>query len=340
MYYLRQMPRILVTTAEASLLLATLFSLGRMSRHNELSAMNSAGRSVFRVLLPLLVCGLWCSLAMLAMNYQFAPEAQRIKDEMRNLANKSTGSDPAVLNVLYRNREALRTWYLYSVPYDLREDNPMSDVYIWQQNAAGELIECDFARTAFWVPETGVWRFRDVVHFAYTDPATGKRLRSANRTEVSQMEKTAWRETPGGMLNDKLNADYLGVPTLLSSLKGRESLPEKVIARYETVLQWRFALPLRCFLIVLLAAPLGIVASRRNVMAGVSSALGIFVVVFFLSTMLLKSGEGNYLPPFIAAWGVNILFAAIGIGLFWFRSRNRLAPALNPLLWFRKADAA
>ena len=111
-----------------------------------------------------------------------------------------------------------------------------------------------------------------------------------------------------------------------------------MIARYETVLQWRFALPMRCFLIVLLAAPLGIVASRRNVLGGVSSALGIFVTVFFLSTMLLKSGEGGYLPPFVGAWGVNLIFAATGLTLFWFRSRNRPPLQLNPLTWFRRAS--
>jgi lipopolysaccharide export LptBFGC system permease protein LptF len=210
----------------------------------------------------------------------------------------------------------------------------MSDVYVWQQNAAGDLVECDFARTAFWVPETGMWRLYQVVHYTFTGPEG--RLANPVRTEVPVLEKTGWRETPGGMLNDKLNADFLGVPTLLSCLKGRASLPEKAIARYETDLQWRFALPFRCFLIVLLAAPLGIVASRRNVLGGVSAALGIFVTVFFLSTMLLKSGEGNYLPPWLAAWGVNVLFALIGIGLFWFRSRNRPPPSLNPLMWFRK----
>jgi lipopolysaccharide export LptBFGC system permease protein LptF len=179
-----------------------------------------------------------------------------------------------------------------------------------------------------------VWRFREVVHYAFSDDKG--RLKNPRRTESPLMEKTDWHETPGGMLNDKLNADYLGVPSLLSCLKSRETLPEKAIARYETDLQWRFALPFRCFLIVLLAAPLGIVASRRNVLGGVSAALGIFVAVFFLSTMLLKSGEGNYLPPWAAAWGINALFAAVGIVLFWYRSRNRAAPSLNPLTWFRR----
>lgn len=335
MYYLGQMPRILVSITEAALLLATLFALGKMSRHNELTAMNSAGRSVLRMLTPLLVFGLWCSLAMLAMNYQLAPEAQRVKEETRRNAGNKTARETAVYNVLYRNRDHLRTWYLHSVPYDLREDNPMQDVYVWQQNAAGDLDEAWFARSGLWIPETGDWRLYDITKYDYLDPATGTRRKDPRRTEIAYVEQKNWRESPGGMLSDKLDADYLGVPALLSCLKSRDTLTDKAIARYETALQWRFALPFRCFLIVLLAAPLGIVASRRNMMGGVSAALGIFIAMFFLSNMLLKSGEGSILPPFAAAWGINLIFALLGTLLFWYRSQNRPPPTLNPLQWFR-----
>ena len=330
MYYVSQMPLILVSITEAALLLATLYSLGKMSRHNELSAMHSAGRSVLRVLLPLLVCGLWASAAVLAMNYQFAPDAQRIKEETRGTRRGSAG-DTAVSNVLYRNREALRTWYLHSVPYDLRPDNPMHDVYVWQQNAGGEILKGWFARRAFWQPANGVWQFQQVIEYTFADPLTGKPLKHPQRTSLPLMEQKRWPETPGGMLSDKLDPDYLGVPGLLSVLKSRATLPDRIIAHYETILHWRFALPLRCFLIVLLAAPLGIAASRRNVLGGVSAALGIFIFIFFMSHLLLTSGRGAYLPPFIAAWGVNLVFAAAGILLLRYRSRNRLPLLFNPL---------
>ena len=334
LYYVSLMPVMLVDVTEAALLLATLFSLGKMSRHNELTAMHSAGRSVLRVLMPLLVCGLWVSVAVLAMNFQFAPDAVRIRDQTR-AGGGGAARPPSVFNILYRNREALRTWYLHSVPYDLRADNPMSEVYVWQQNAGGDITQCWFARRALWLPESGVWQFQHVVEYTFADPATGKPLARPRRTPLPFIEQKLWPETPGGMLSDKLDPNYLGVPGLLSALKSRASLPDKITARYETVLQWRFALPLRCFLIVLLAAPLGIAASRRNALGGVAAALGIYITVFFLSNLLLKAGEGAYLPPLLAAWSVNFLFAAAGIVLFWYRSRNRLALPLTPLRWGR-----
>lgn len=338
LFYIGQSPRILVVITESALLLATLYSLGKMSRHNELTAMISAGRSVFRVLLPVLVCGLWCSLAVLAMNYQLAPETKRMREETLGEAGSKLAKDTAVYNVLYRNRDGLRTWYLHRVPYNLREDSPMSDVYVWQQDAAGNIMEAFFARQALWVPETGVWRFSALVRYDFVDPSSGRQLDHPRRRELTSLsvEKSTWPETPGGMLSDKFDPDYLGVPGLLSALKSRTTLPEKVRARYLTALQWRFALPFRSFLMVLFAAPLGIVASRRNMLGGVSVAFGIFTLVYFLSIMFLKAGEGSYLPPFLGAWGVNLLFAVTGVCLFWSRSRNRAAPSLNPLRWFRR----
>ena len=58
-YYFTQVPQILVILLPVSLLLALLFCLGRMSRANEIVSMLTAGISVPRVLLPLIVLGLF-----------------------------------------------------------------------------------------------------------------------------------------------------------------------------------------------------------------------------------------------------------------------------------------
>jgi len=324
LYYAGQTPRIIVTVAEAALLLATLFSLGKMSRHNELSAYGTAGRSVLRSLRPMLLSALWVSLAVLAMNYHLAPEAERAKEEKeaRRKAGTDAARDTAVSNVLYRNRDARRTWCLHRVPYNLRSENPIQEVAVWQQNAAGDLTESWFARDGLWLAATGAWQLRQVVHFTFMDTA-GQPLRTPRRTELPGLTMTSWPETPAAMLSDKLDPEFLGVPGLLSCLKSRATLPDKAIAGYETTLQWRFALPFRCFLIVLLAAPLGIVASRRNVLGGVTAAIAIFMALRFLSTIVLKAGEGMYFSPAVAAWSVNLVFTAVGALLLWHRSHNR-----------------
>ena len=68
-FYWTQIPQVLVILLPVSLLLALLFSLGRMSRSNEIVSMLTAGVSVPRVVLPLLVIGLLTTGATLALNY-------------------------------------------------------------------------------------------------------------------------------------------------------------------------------------------------------------------------------------------------------------------------------
>ena len=57
-YYITQVPQVFIILLPVSLLLALLFSLGRMSRANEIVSMLTAGVSIPRVLLPLIGMGL------------------------------------------------------------------------------------------------------------------------------------------------------------------------------------------------------------------------------------------------------------------------------------------
>src|SRR6201981_1087400 len=75
-YYATQVPQILIILLPVSLLLALLFSLGRMSRANEIVSMLTAGVSLPRVLRPLIGMGLLTVAASMALNYSLAPHSE------------------------------------------------------------------------------------------------------------------------------------------------------------------------------------------------------------------------------------------------------------------------
>ena len=79
-------------------------------------------------------------------------------------------------------------------------------------------------------------------------------------------------------------------------------------------------------MVVLFAAPLGIVYSRRAVLGGVASSVGLFFVMIFATNFCLALGKGARLAPQIAAWLPNALFACIGLVLLYYRSTNRDLP--------------
>ena len=66
-YYIFYSPFVLILTLPIAMLLATLFSIGQLSRRNEITAMKSVGISLNRILLPVFLLGLLVSfLTMIA----------------------------------------------------------------------------------------------------------------------------------------------------------------------------------------------------------------------------------------------------------------------------------
>src|SRR6201999_1595000 len=75
-YYLTQIPQILVVLLPVALLLALLFTLGRLSRSNEIVSMLTAGVSLPRLLRPLLIIGFLTTATSTALNYSLAPHGE------------------------------------------------------------------------------------------------------------------------------------------------------------------------------------------------------------------------------------------------------------------------
>jgi lipopolysaccharide export system permease protein len=67
-FYFVQLPQVILFVLPVTLLLSLLYSLSRMSASNELISMLGTGRSMMRVLYPLFIIGLYCSLVCLVSN--------------------------------------------------------------------------------------------------------------------------------------------------------------------------------------------------------------------------------------------------------------------------------
>src|SRR5207302_3447851 len=111
-YYATQVPQVFVILLPVSLLLALLFSLGRMSRANEIVSMLTAGVSVPRVLLPLIGAGLLTVGASMALNYSLAPHAELARKNLFYIARGRQG--PLIQGQIFRNRTDARTWFIQS----------------------------------------------------------------------------------------------------------------------------------------------------------------------------------------------------------------------------------
>ena len=134
-----------------------------------------------------------------------------------------------------------------------------------------------------------------------------------------------WTETPFRITSSRMDAEQLSVPELREYLASNADFSEAQLAPFRTHLQHRWALPFTCFAVAFIAAPLGIVFSRRAVLASVAGSILIFFVFLFLMFFFLAMGKGNHLSPLVAGWTPDAALLVIGLYLIWLRSTNREA---------------
>lgn len=318
-YYKSQIPEIIVVTLPIGALLALLYSLTAMSRTNEIISMLGAGLSVNRILLPLFLVGLILVGATAYFNYESAPHAAMIKKEMLREIKRGEKISTGLSGHLYRNREDLRTWFIRRMTADYLR---LSDVQIVQQDEFGNITKQWYAKEASYDQITESWILSRGAKYVEMDDAGD----IVKQELVDEIVIPGWRETPWRIASSVMNPNYLSVPELEDYLKFNHDFPEQRLAPYRTQLHYRWALPWVCVLVVFIAAPMGIVYSRRGILGGVATAIGIFFSLVFVSSLFVALGKGNRIPPFVAAWGPMIAYFGIGLWLLWYRSTNRDLP--------------
>jgi len=304
-YYLVILPEPIVLILPLAVLLGILFCLSMLGRHNELLAMRANGLSVWRLATPFFVAGVAASLLSFWVNENFAPKS---RESAESLQRQMRGQPPTVkrMNFFFSNAEQKRDWYA-------REFDPttgeMSAAEFHTQTADGKPAMDVYARRVTWVANR--WQFESVriVH----PPAADVFVAATNFPFL--------KEDPNRMALESKQREEMTTTelrrfarALRGSGRGREA------AAYSFEMHRRYAMPLTCLIVVWLGVPLGMQVSRRGPMMGIGLALGLVIAFFILSRLTAPIGTAGRIEPWVAAWIPNILFGAVGVGLF-FRAR-------------------
>jgi len=318
-YYATQVPQVFIILLPVSLLLALLFTLGRMSRANEIVSMLTAGVSLPRVLLPLIGMGLLTVAASMVLNYSLAPHAELARKAF--LSGARARGEAYIEGQIFRNRTDARTWFVQNFRAG---SNAFNNVQVLQQDAHDNIVTSYVATTAFYRPETKTWDLENVkvVHYDRAGNITNEKIYSSLKIEH-------WSETPFRLGSANVRAEFLSLPELQEYLHFNSDFPATLLAPFRTHLQYRLALPWTCLVVVCIAAPLGIGYSRRGVLSSVAAAVVLVFSMNFLIHLFLALGEGDRVSPWIAAWTPNLLFAVIGLYLLYLRASNREAAGFH-----------
>lgn len=302
-FYLILLPSVLIYIVPVSLMLATLYSLAQLTRHNEITAMRASGVSLYRLVMPFVTTGIIASLSVMIIHEYLGSIAAFRSREFFTVVTKP--DEPGVLirhNIGHKNYTDHRDWYIgqfHSQEYFLRK------VTVTQQRT-NRTIQTKFnADTGQWLD--GRWWFTDVEIQRYNergDPV-GLPAFSARR------EMIEFNETPEDFLNEIKDPEELAAHEIHGYIRSHR-LSDQTEARLMVDFHHRLAMPWACLIVTMIGIPFGAQTARRGAFLGVALTLGLFFAYYALMNVALAMGKKMTIDPLLAGWLPNLVFFAVG----------------------------
>lgn len=308
-YFFYYIPGFMVQIVPIASLFGVLFSLGGLSKGNELIAMRSGGVDIYRIALPLFFTGLTICLSSLAFSELLVPKAEELKRHTKSVDICRHSEESADLN---RQNISMvgAEGQIYHIGSFAGSTNTMTDVLVLTFDANTRLKGRLDARSAKY--ENGQWIFFEGYQRTFDDAGVEIADQGFDRMAIPIPEK------PADFLKEKKEPDELNLLELAAyvrQLKRNGSDYHKELVTFYL----KFASPFGCVIMVVLGVPFG--WSMRK-FTGVIASVGICVLVAFtyIGGMQIGQhlGESGLVSPFLSVWVANVIFAVVGpILLVW-----------------------
>jgi lipopolysaccharide export system permease protein len=302
MSYLYFIPQLVYWGFPIAALVATVFTLGNMTRYQEITAAKAGGISFYRLAAPIVLIGALLSVAAVGVG-EVVPVANRMRAEV--LGERERFTTPFRMNFVFRTEEG-RTISATRLNAEARE---MSNVVVEGANRGGEVRVHQTASSAIWYPGTG-WALQDGFVRWFDDAG----------------EETAFSFAALRLLDvSELPEDFLVTPKEPDEMRYREL--ERFIAtveraggdasEYRVGLAQKISLPMAVLVIVLFGAPLSTSSKRGGTAFGVGISLAVTMVYLMMFKVGEAIGTSGAIDPLVAAWAPNAVFLIAGMLLFW-----------------------
>ena len=301
-YYSQLLPSVSVLILPACLLLAMLYSLSRLTRHSEITAMRAGGVSIYRVIMPFIGVGIAASLCAAFINEKVAPAAGwRAEQTLQHL---KAGRNE---NVFFARNLAVkivsRVWMVQKL--DLR-DYSMYNVELVEQRPDGSDETKYQAERALWLD--GRWWFMDVTVQSYKENGD----LAGPPAIILQKEMRHLRETPQTFLAEIKETRHLSSREMRRYLRTKKDVSGNTRARLLVDMHSRLAAPFTCLVVTLIGIPVGAHTGRKGAFAGILAAMSLFFVFYILQLAAQALGKQELIPAWIGGWLPILVFIAAG----------------------------
>jgi lipopolysaccharide export system permease protein len=286
----------------AAALFATVFTIGPLGRHSELTAAKAGGISFHRLVIPIFLASAVAAVA----NFYVGEYATRASAHQLELQKERQ-----VRGVTSRNNFVFRgdDGWTYTIRTLDTQRAVLQGLLLERPSRRVELAGLSVsADSATWSDAQHAWTLWGGAAHTFHDsagPATVRfasmRLRALKEPPrqllltPKQPEEMTWREL-GEYVNVMERAGY--------------DVRELVVKRW-----LKIALPVTCLVIAIFGAPLAVSAPRAGPAVGIAISLGTTITFLLFINLAIAAGKSGLVHPDLAAWVPNGIFLALGLVL-------------------------
>jgi LPS export ABC transporter permease LptF/LPS export ABC transporter permease LptG len=285
-------------------LVATLLSLGLLTKFNEITAMKTCGISLYRILIPILVLSGLVSFCSFYVQENILPDsnkrAEQVWSEILDMPARSYGNlDRRWL--LSRTKDRI-----YHYRYFDRNASAFSQISIFEI----EPISWSLEKRIF--SEKGYLEEQDLtLSDAWTRKFEGSMVAWFEKQETMLLSQT---EEKNYFLKEWEEPDQMSYGELKEYIRQIEERGFETL-KFKVDLNFKLTFPLASLIMALLGIPFAFSMGKRGALVGIGLSV-IIAIVFWGAIATFRSlGYVNYLSPFLAAWGPSLIFGAIGLYL-------------------------
>jgi LPS export ABC transporter permease LptF/LPS export ABC transporter permease LptG len=310
-HFLYRTPPFVYQGLHIVVLMSTILLFLGLSRSNELTALKAGGMSLYRVSLPIFALAGLVTLGALGFQERLLPTLNQraVEVDEAKIKRRTLPQLQKRTQIWYRGQDdrsgESRIYHIDLLDPASRDMNGVSIL----------ALDGDFGMRRRW----------DAKVMAWSDASESWRLRGGMRRdfEVGQADRIQeFRETMV-RLPERFQ-DFAQIPRApdvmnyveLRDYIGRLQQAGHQVGKYLVDLYSKLAFPLAAPVMVLVGIPFALQSPRGGRVIGIALCLALGLGYFVVHSAAVALARTDLLPPIVAAWSANFLFATLGLFLY------------------------
>lgn len=307
-FYVYYTPTIFIQVTPMAALLSTIYVLSNLNKHNEITAMKSSGISLWRIMAPVLIIGLVTCAVVFIVNDRVIPMSSKIsniirRDELEKEKNRDRQQRIIESVAVYGSGNRI----IFARNYDV-EKKILGDIIIHEHDRRENLISKITAQSGRWTGNG--WVLEKVIEWRIDNSG-----RILGDPEFSEEKPLPIREKPGDFANREWKSDYVSYKQLKAYIRNFRGTGSRLVKGMLVDLHYKIAFAFISLIIILIGAPFALITTRGGVLIGIGMSIAIGLLYYAFIAISLAFGKAGILPPLVAAWLGNFVFAALGVHL-------------------------